>query len=119
METHHVELSSKASRDLRDLKNRKQLERIKRGLAALAEKPTPGNLDIKPVTDRAPYLRMRVGEWRILYRPLTEREIQILVLRRGSTTTTTGFLVARIINRKDLERAIATLELAGVLEIVS
>lgn len=119
MEKHHVELSPKAERDLRDVRDHRQLKRIGKALEHLSEKPVPGNLDIKPVTDRAPYLSMRVGEWRALYRPLTRREIQMVVMRRGSATAPTGFLVARIVDRKELRRAVATLELTGVMADVS
>jgi hypothetical protein len=41
---------------------------------------------------------MRVGDWRVLYRPLLENE-----------TGGSGLLVARVINRRELERAVRSL----------
>ena len=51
------------------------------------------NLDIKPVTGSPPWLRLRVGDWRVLYRRAGDR-----------------ILVARIIHRSELQQAIRTLE---------
>ena len=38
-------------------------------LAAGAE-----NLDVKALAGRTPWLRLRVGDWRVLYRPLSAEE---------------------------------------------
>jgi hypothetical protein len=51
-------------------------------------------------------LRLRVGDWRIVYRPLTRAE-----LKRLGAVESEGYLVARIVNRRDLERTLRTLEL--------
>ena len=48
---------------------------------------------------------------RIAYRPLSRAEFDTLVLRRGRLDRPTGYLIERIVNRRDLERAVATLEL--------
>jgi mRNA-degrading endonuclease RelE of RelBE toxin-antitoxin system len=84
-------LSTRAARDLRRLGPGPQLDRIEAGLQRLsAGEP---NLDIKPVTGSAPWLRLRVGDWRVLYRPAGDQ-----------------ILVARIIHRSELQQAIRTLE---------
>jgi mRNA-degrading endonuclease RelE of RelBE toxin-antitoxin system len=49
-------------------------------------------LDIKPLRGRALWLRLRVGDWRVLYRPVDR-----------------GFWVERVIHRRDLERAVESL----------
>lgn len=64
-------------------------------LAAGAE-----NLDVKALVGRPPYLRMRVGDWRVLYRPSNEQEVAA-----GGA----GWFIFRIVNRRDLERAARTL----------
>ena len=84
-------LSTRAARDLRRLGPGPELDRIEAGLQRLS---TGGpNLDIKPVTGSAPWLRLRVGDWRVLYRPAGDQ-----------------ILVARIIHRSELQQAIHTLE---------
>jgi mRNA-degrading endonuclease RelE of RelBE toxin-antitoxin system len=92
---HRIELATRAVRDLRKV-SRPDRERIREALAALAV--DAGNLDVKALTGRAPWLRMRVGDWRVLYRPLLENE-----------TGGSGLLVARVINRRELERAVRSL----------
>lgn len=99
-----VELSKRALRDLRriDYKNRKRLlDLLENDLAA---EPQPPNLDIKALTRRAPWLRLRRGEYRILYRQLTQAELQTL-----NANEQAGYLVERIIDRRDLEQAASTL----------
>jgi mRNA-degrading endonuclease RelE of RelBE toxin-antitoxin system len=94
---YRVELSKHALRDLRriDHKGRKRLlDLLENDLAA---EPQPANLDIKNLTGYAPWLRLRRGEYRVLYRPLTSSELQALNAREQA-----GFLVERIINRGDL-----------------
>jgi mRNA-degrading endonuclease RelE of RelBE toxin-antitoxin system len=101
---YRVELSKRALRDLRriDHKSRKRLlDLLENDLTA---EPHPANLDIKPLTGRAPWLRVRRGEYRVLYRPLTDSELQGLSAKEKA-----GFLVERVIDRGDLERAASTL----------
>lgn len=58
---------------------------------------------------------MRSGDYRIIFRRLTEGEQQRLVLRLGCLSGKNAYVVARIIDRAEQERAIATLNL-GELE---
>jgi mRNA-degrading endonuclease RelE of RelBE toxin-antitoxin system len=101
---YRVELSKRALRDLRriDHKSRERLLALLEN--DLAAEPQPPNLDIKALTGRAPWLRLRRGEHRILYRPLTQAELQTLKANEQA-----GYLVERIIDRRDLEHAAATL----------
>jgi len=85
-----VRLSRRAERDLRRLDPQVR-KRIATGLQALAAEAP--NLDIKALTASGDWARLRVGEHRILYRPIEG-----------------GWLVERIVDRRDLERAIGTLE---------
>ena len=84
-------LSTRAVRDLRRLGPGPELDRIEAGLRRLSTGEP--NLDIKPVTGSAPWLRLRVGDWKVLYRPAGDE-----------------ILVARIIHRSELQQAIRTLE---------
>lgn len=97
MSAKRVELTTRAMRDLRKLdgQDRRRIVAALDELAAGAE-----NLDIKALVGRSPYLRLRVGDWRVLYRPTTEQE----AVARGD-----GWFVFRIINRRDLERAARSL----------
>lgn len=101
---YRVELSKRALRDLRriDHKSRKRLLDLLED--DLAVEPQPANLNIKALTGRAPWLRLRRGEHRVLYRPLTQAELRAL-----NANEQAGYLVERIIDRRDLERAAATL----------
>ena len=100
----HVEISRRAQRDLRALPGRDR-SRIVRALREdLVDDPPPQNLDIAALQSRAPWLRVRVGNWRVLCRPLGSDELAGL-----AGTAERGVLVARIVNRRDLERAVATL----------
>jgi hypothetical protein len=66
-------------------------------LNALGAIPLPANLDCTPLVGRAPWLRLRAGNFRILFRRLTRAELDMLVLRRGALDGETGFLVGRIV----------------------
>jgi mRNA-degrading endonuclease RelE of RelBE toxin-antitoxin system len=101
---HHIELSRRALRDLRRIDRadrRRLLDVLENDLAA---EPQPPNLDVKQLVGHTPWLRLRRGGYRILYRPLTGAELRTL-----GTEHPDGFLVERIVDRRDLDRATATL----------
>ena len=56
-------------------------------------------LDVKTISGHPGWLRLRVGEHRVLYRPLNQKEA-------GKEP---GWLIARIVDRKELEPAVAKL----------
>ena len=90
-----IELTTRAARDLRrvDAPARRRIREALDELAAGAE-----NADVSALADTAPWLRLRVGDWRVLYRPLSKTS-------EGGP----GLLVARVVNRRDLLRAVRTL----------
>lgn len=92
-----VQLTRRAERDLRTVPaaDRHRNATTLAALAAGAE-----NLDIKALAGISPWLRLRVGDWRVLYRPTTEHEA-----RAGGA----DWFIARIINRRDPERATRSL----------
>jgi len=96
----HIELSARAQRDLR---------RSGKGVARRLEEtlgvhPLPRNADVVPLRGRSPWLRLRPGSYRVLFRPLTRRELDAL-----GVDAEAGFPVARVVDRRELERAVAAL----------
>lgn len=89
-------LGPRAQRDLRGI-DRFERRRIAAALDELASGAE--NLDIKAVVGQPPWLRLRTGNWRVLYRPATQQE----------TLDGIGWVIGRVINRRELERAIRTL----------
>jgi mRNA-degrading endonuclease RelE of RelBE toxin-antitoxin system len=75
---YRVELSKRALHDLRRIDNKSRKRLLDLLENDLTTEPQPANLDIKPLTGRAPWLRLRRGEYRILYRPLTNSELRAL-----------------------------------------
>ena len=59
------------------------------------------NVDVKPLAGSGPWQRLRVGDYRVLYRAVDLGEAADADVR---------FLVARVVHRRDLERAVATLD---------
>jgi hypothetical protein len=84
-------------RDLRKLASG-DIRRVRGGLEALSAGAE--NLDVKAVANRAPWLRLRVGELRVLYRPLNENEIE---------KDAEKWLISRVIHRRELDHAVASL----------
>ena len=105
----HLEVSKRAERDLRKI-DAKQRRLLRQAMDGLVRIPPPGNLDIKKIELRPQFLRLRVGDWRIIYRPLSDAEMRMLVMRRGTLSGPTGFLIERIVDRQHLERAVERLE---------
>jgi mRNA interferase RelE/StbE len=85
-----IELAPRAIRDLKRL-DRQTRKRVQQAFEALGT--DAANLDVKPVAGHPPWRRLRVGEHRVLYRELTDE-------------TDSRHLVARVIDRRDLHRAI-------------
>lgn len=87
----NVELSNRAKKDLRRLaKSRSRRQQVVDALLALDAGAE--NLDVKPLEGRPGWYRLRAGDHRVLYRPVEER-----------------LWVERIVNRRDLHRAVSTL----------
>lgn len=97
----HVEFGTRVERDLRRAQRSGELPRTRRAIADL-EAEVQG-LDIVALQGSSPWRRLRAGDWRIVFRPLTPDEMRQLGRRND------GLLVARIVNRRDLDRAISAL----------
>ncbi len=85
-----IKLAPRAIRDLKGL-DRHTRKRVQNAFQAL--ETDAANLDVKPVAGRTPWRRLRVGEHRVLYRELADEP-------------DARYLVARVIDRRDLHRAI-------------
>lgn len=88
-----VRLARKAVKDLDPLTD-KATQRVVTALELLARDPESRSLDVKPLSGRKPWRRLRVGDHRVVFR-----------LSKGGNV----LLVARVVDRKYLERAISTL----------
>jgi mRNA-degrading endonuclease RelE of RelBE toxin-antitoxin system len=86
----NIKLAPRAIRDLKNLdrQTRKPVQQAFQALGADAV-----NLDVKPVAGHIPWRRLRVGEHRVLYRTLADE-------------ADARYLVARVIDRRDLHRTI-------------
>jgi hypothetical protein len=58
-----------------------------------------------PLTKHRPWLRVRDGNYRLFLRPLAEAELE----ERGIHRTGRGYLVARVLDKKDARGALKTL----------
>ena len=106
----HVELSSRAEHDLRSLARQPEFPGIVNALKTrLTQSPLPENADIKHLAGHSPWLRMRVGTYRIVFRPLTASELATLRTRQFVANDQRGYLVERIVHRRELEEATARL----------
>lgn len=93
-----VDLSSSAQKDLSRLLKSPSGAAIKRVvLHDLAAEPWPENLDASSLEGMGPWLRVRVGAFRIVLRPLNAAECKARNIAKG-------YLVDRVVNRRDLER---------------
>jgi hypothetical protein len=79
--------------------------RLLRTLRALEDDPWPDNLDVGPVVTHRPWLRVRDGNYRVYMRPLTDTELSALEVELPET----GYLVGRIIDKKDETRTLKAL----------
>ncbi len=89
-----IALQPKAERDLRRIGPGPQRTRILAGLRDLDG--AAGNLDIKALVGSTPWLRLRIGDYRVLYRDT-------------DSAAGTVHVVTRIVHRRELDRAVATL----------
>ena len=80
-----------------------------RALESLADTPAAANLDMKALEGRPPWRRLRVGDWRMIYRPLHGHELTELSRLRGEPIEPGSVYVERIVNRRDLEKVVAAL----------
>ncbi len=90
-----LRLAPRAERELLGLgrQYRKQMTPV---LYALTEEPWPKTLNVRPLAGTSGWYRLRVGNYRALFKPQDHGGERVI-------------LVARIVDRRDLERAIKTL----------
>jgi len=119
MSSNHIELSTRAVKDLKKLQRSGSYQKVLDLLKSeLSKEPTPENLDIKPLQGHPGWLRLRTGDYRVLYRPLTEPELKQLTNPTPTKTGAKGFFVERVVHRKDLHTAAEKLGLVAHEETV-
>lgn len=91
-----VDLGPRALRDLRRMGPGPQRERVRLPLAELAKESV--DLDVKALSGRSPWLRLRVGDYRMIYRSYGEPG---------------GWWVERIVHRRELDDAVRGLRSPG------
>jgi mRNA-degrading endonuclease RelE of RelBE toxin-antitoxin system len=106
----HIELSRRAERDLRRLDKAVRKRLVDALRHALIAEPPPEHVDIKVLRGAEPWLRLRIGTYRVVYRPLAADELRRLVQTLPPRERPSeGYVVERIIHRRDLDRAMDTL----------
>jgi mRNA interferase RelE/StbE len=88
-----VRLSRRAAKDL-DALPAKVARRVADALEKLGESPQAAGFDAKLLVGRRPWRRLRVGNHRVLFRMSDGAKV---------------LLVARVVDRKELEQAVLTL----------
>lgn len=88
-----VRLSRRAVKDLDSLP-KKNSRSVIVAIERLADDPAATNLEVKMLLGRRPWRRLRVGTFRVLFRFFEGQK---------------GLLVGRVINRKELEKAVLSL----------
>lgn len=88
-----VRLARRAAKDLDRLPDR-VAKKVLDALERLAVNPSGEGFDVKALVGRRPWRRLRVGGHRVLYRVADRQRV---------------VLVARVVDRKDLDKAVATL----------
>jgi hypothetical protein len=91
-------LAGQAQRDLKKLQkgNPRDYQRCQKAILDL--EGGAANLDIVPISGRPPWMRLRDGDWRVLFRRVNPDE-----------HPDGGNLVARVVNRRDLDDAVRQL----------
>jgi mRNA-degrading endonuclease RelE of RelBE toxin-antitoxin system len=69
----------------------------------LPSESLPPNLNIKAIKGYAPWLRLRVGDWRIIFRPLARGELEAARQRHGRESAR-GYYVETVVRRSELPR---------------
>jgi mRNA-degrading endonuclease RelE of RelBE toxin-antitoxin system len=105
-----VKLSRPAEKDVRGLRSVPEWRAIRAALEQeLTAVPLPGNLDIKALEGKPPWLRLRVGSYRVLFRPLAPDELELVPGEPRSEKGRRGYFVARVVHRGKLDEAVAQL----------
>ena len=97
-----VRFSKRASKDILRI-DRSTRARVRTALLGLMERPQHPNLDVRPLSGRSPWMRLRVGNVRVILRKLSASETRSLDLEAPA------YLIARIVDRRDLEEAVKPL----------
>ncbi len=104
MATYRVKVAKPAVSDLKAVGSKKDRNRILKALERLEVTPRPRG--VEKLTDRPGFLRMRVGDYRIVYSIISERLLVLILVIR---------------DRKDVYKALDNLDkklAAALMEVV-
>jgi mRNA-degrading endonuclease RelE of RelBE toxin-antitoxin system len=99
--TDNVQFSKRGAHDIERL-SQPQRTRVRKVLDGLSQDPAV-NLDVRPLVGHEPWLRLRIGTLRVIFRRLTLEESRPRGIRGH------GYLVERVIDRRDLDEAVRPL----------
>jgi mRNA-degrading endonuclease RelE of RelBE toxin-antitoxin system len=100
--TDNVQFSKRGARDIERLSQSQRI-RVRKVLDGLSKDPAPANLDVRPLVGREPWLRLRIGTLRVIFRRLTLEESRLRGIRGY------GYLVERVVDRRELDEAVRPL----------
>jgi mRNA-degrading endonuclease RelE of RelBE toxin-antitoxin system len=100
--TDNVQFSKRGARDIERLSQPQRI-RVRKVLDGLSKDPAPAKLDVRPLMGREPWLRLRIGTLRVIFRRLSLEESRLRGIRGH------GYLVERVIDRRDLDEAVRPL----------
>ena len=100
--TDKVQFSKRGARDIERLSQSQRI-RVRKVLNSLSKDPAPTNLDLRPLVGHEPWLRLRIGTLRVIFRRLTLEESRPRGIRGH------GYLVERVVDRRDLDKAVGPL----------
>ena len=80
MTSYRIDLSPRALKDLRRIKDHRIHDRMIEAIATLADEPRP--VGVVKLSGSSNTLRIRVGEWRVIYR-IDDGQLVVLVVTLG------------------------------------
>jgi mRNA-degrading endonuclease RelE of RelBE toxin-antitoxin system len=106
----HLEFSKRARKDMKKLPRQEAARLAVDIQARLMPSPPPDNADLDWIAGHRPFMRLRIGDHRVIFRALTSHEMACLVMRRGTLDGPTGYLIERVVDKKDFDRVKRTLD---------
>jgi hypothetical protein len=105
----YIQMSVRASRDVTSMgRGPDQHRLIERMTEKITRYVNDGAGDVVAITGAHPWLRLRVGDYRVIFRLLTSQEIETM-RNVSSERSDAGVIVERVVHRSELSRALRRL----------
>jgi len=98
----NVQFSKRGAHDVERLSQQRRAQ-VRKVLESFSHERAPANLDVRALAGHGPWLRLRIGSLRVILRRLTTEESRSRRIRGH------GYLVERVVDRRDLDKAVRTL----------